>query len=75
MKGAVFFLFPLKVTLNPPLSNRNDLEIPGYLPFHLFIPHCPKPPLHLKPEFTHSLATRGGNDGTNPTIELNYCTI
>lgn len=36
MKGGVFFLFPLKVTLNPCLSNRNDLEIPGYLTFYLF---------------------------------------
>lgn len=46
-------MFHLKVTLNPSLSNRNDLEIPGYLPFYLFIRHCPNAPLHLKSEFTH----------------------
>lgn len=52
MKGGVFFLFPLKVTLNPCLSNRNDLEIPGYLTFYLFILNCPNPPLHLESELT-----------------------
>jgi len=71
MKGGVLFLFPLKVTLNPSLSNRNDLEIPGYPSFYLFIRHCPNPPLHLKSEFTHQHLN---TPGKNP-IELNFYTI